>query len=115
MGAAVLRQLVFAGVILGSAIPAAAEPSPPPGLWVRRGCLDGAQLICHYQWLNGDRSGYPLMYKQVLRKQNGRGETFEFLYRCTPKPQVVRITRAASLASMQRWTNPGALKAECRS
>lgn len=110
-----LRRLVFAGLILGAALPAAGEPSPPPGLWLRKGCLDGAQLICRYQWQNGDRSRFPLLYKQVLSKQKSGGENFEFLYRCTPTPQVVRITRAASLASVKRWTAPGALKAECRS
>ena len=107
-----LRPLVLAGA-LTLAAPVAAEPAPPPGLWLRQGCLDGAQLICQYQWQDGDARGFPLMYKQVLSNRPG-SEDFEFLYRCTPQPQVVRVTRATSLASLRRWTSEESLKAQCR-
>ena len=108
-----LRSFAFAALIV-AVVPVAAEPSPPPGLWLRRGCLNGAQLICQYEWQEGESTRFPLMYKQVLSTRAGAGEDFEFLYRCTPKPTVVRVTRAASLGSLRRWTSPASLKAQCR-
>jgi hypothetical protein len=92
---------------------ARSEPQAPPGLWLRKGCVDAHQLICDYQWQDGDTSGFPLMYKQVSSGPSQSAEAFEFLYRCTPKPKVVRITRASSLASVQRWTGPSALRHHC--
>ena len=105
-----MRSGLLLLVLSSLAIPQAAqsEPQPPPGLWLRQGCVDGQQLICDYQWQDGDTSGFPLMYKQVSSGSSRSAEAFEFLYRCTPKPKVVRITRASSLASVQRWTAPSA-------
>ena len=71
-------------------------------------------MICQYEWQDGKSPRFPLMYKQVLTTRPGAGEDFEFLYRCTPEPKVVRVTRAASLVSLRRWTSPASLKAQCR-
>ncbi|MDA7986305.1 MAG: hypothetical protein MPI81_05665 [Synechococcus sp. H1_metabat_bins_2.tsv.006] len=112
-----MRSGLLLLVLSSLAIPQAvrSEPQPPPGLWLRQGCVDGQQLICDYQWQDGDTSGFPLMYKQVSSGPSDSAEPFEFLYRCTPKPKVVRITRAQSLASVHRWTAPSALQQHCRS
>ena len=108
-----LLLLVLSSLAIPQAVRSA--PRPPPGRWLRQGCADGQHLSCDYRWQDSDTSGFPLMYKQVSSGRSQSAEAFEFLYRCTPQPKVVRITRARSLASVPRWTAPSALRQYCRS
>lgn len=74
-----MRSGLLLLVLSSLAIPQAvrSEPQPPPGLWLRQGCVDGQQLICDYRWQDSDTSGFPLMYKQVSSGRSQSAEAFE--------------------------------------